>query len=272
MDEVLTLQHYKEPLIPVKGGFGYYGAVSISLGSESKMQCHACGELFHDVARHARDIHKIFAREYREKYQLAYTTALISETLRLKKKEAYQKWWLSLTSARREKEIKRSKANKGYLNRNHENQPKLTLEDKNKRGACPDQLLQKVRDCMDELGHQPSKRQFIDWCDGSQRYTHLIRATFGTWDNMLKMLGLQRLRNPGASNGRHSLSDEELLETLSIFAQEFGRIPSATDCKRGLIPDYAVYGRRFGGLEQARKLAGVYSIIDPSTLGRWAKK
>lgn len=55
--------------------------------------------------------------------------------------------------------------------------------------------------------------------------------------------------------------DEELLEYLSIYAQENGKIPTSTDCKRGILPAREVFIRRFGSFEEARKKAGVYEIL-----------
>lgn len=66
--EFLTLKHYKEPLIsiPKSEGFGYFGAISITMDG-NKMQCHICGKLYSNVASHARQAHEVNPKQYRER-------------------------------------------------------------------------------------------------------------------------------------------------------------------------------------------------------------
>lgn len=40
------------------------------------------------------------------------------------------------------------------------------------------------------------------------------------------------------------------------------RVPVQSDIKRGLIPDYHVYCKRFGTMNNARKLAGIPELIN----------
>ena len=132
------------------------------------------------------------------------------------------------------------------------------METKNKRGVCPDQLLAKIKEVAEKVGHTPSLVEFIE-VTGTQRFKHLIFKTFGSWKNALKMVNLQPKEK---RMGRYiKYSSEELLEYLVIFAQENLRIPTSTDCRRGLLPDSAVYTRRFGSLPKARELAGVYNFV-----------
>jgi len=138
------------------------------------------------------------------------------------------------------------------------------LETKNKRGTCPDQLLQKIKDAKKSLGHTPSKKDFIDYC-GGQRFVHLIYKTFGSWSNGVKMAGMQQKEvlkkgKPRKPNYRK----EELLEYLRIFYEENGRPPTETDTRRGLIPDSIAYRRIWGGMPAARLAAGITEKV-----GRW---
>jgi hypothetical protein len=72
-------------------------------------------------------------------------------------------------------------------------------------------------------------------------------------------------RRECVAKGHRNYSDEELLEYLRIFAQENGKVPTATDFRRGLLPSYECYIRRFKTIENARRLAGVYDYIDENT-------
>lgn len=261
--EYLTLKHYKEPLqkIPKGEGFGYYGAI-LSSPDGKYIQCHVCGELYAEVSAHARQSHKIPVVGYRERYQLSRTTALISEELRLAKKARTLEWLASLSVEEKKKMKSRALRGSRKWRREH---PELIgkhwknrKEYYNKTGTCPDQLIQKIHEVEKKLGRTPSLAEFITET-GGQRYKHLIFTTFGSW---LKALKVAKLKPKERIAGiKYKWDDEELLEYLLIYAQENGQIPTATDSKRGLIPDYSIYTRRFGSFEKARKLAGVYEII-----------
>lgn len=261
-DIPLTFYNYKEPLKSVIAGFGYYGVILGTLDGR-KIQCHVCGKLFARVDSHIGQAHdKMTAREYKEKFELAYTTALISENIRAELKERTLKWLASMTKEDREKLRKENAKQLAKWNREHPEQPKLRLETKNKRGTCPDQLLEKIKEVAERIGHTPSKHEFIGETH-TQRYVHLIYKTFGSWSNALKMTELsprEVKQLKGLKKPRYS--NKELLEYLTIFAQENHKIPTHTDFRRGLLPSYGVYTRRFGKIENARKQAGVYNFIN----------
>ncbi len=262
-DQYLTMSHYKEPLIkiPKEKGFGFYGCLLVSLDRET-VQCHICGKLFANVASHSRQKHDILVSDYRERFMLARKTALVSETERDRMKQHMLDYINSLTP--QEKKDFYIKKRQGLINgirMRTRFQPKESLETKNKKGTCPDQLIAKIHEVHKKLGRTPSLAEFIDITDG-QRYKHLIFTTFGSWLNALKIAKLQP-KERKLDYVRHEYSDEELLEYLSLYAQENGKLPTATDCKRGLLPDYNVYIRHFGSFPRARYLAGVYKFIEP---------
>lgn len=256
--DYLTLTHYKEPLLPVpkKEGYGFYGALLSTLDGEF-VQCHICGKFFKSVGKHAEQKHKIKVRDYKVRFQLAFKTALISEKERERRKERTLKWLASLTEE--EKRNFRTAGLKGYWARG-KGQPKLQLETLNKRGTCPPQILEKIKEVRKKLKRVPTLKEFI-WETGSQRYKHLIYKVFGSWNKALQLLNYP-LNPPSTGGGRRNYTDEELLEYLNIYAQENHKIPTATDCNRGLLPSYCVYLRRFGSIEKARRLAGVYDFVD----------
>lgn len=257
----LTFYHYKEPLKKVENGHGYQGALLGTIDG-TKVQCHMCGDLWADLAKHVLMSHKkevAGVREYKERFGLAFETALVSEEIRMLRKAESLKQWYSMSAS--EKETMRRKSREGYRkwlreNGRKFNQPKQQLETKNVRGTCPDQLLAKILACKEDIGYTPSKVDFIKWDNNSQRYVHLIYKTFGSWKEAVKKAGLtpKSIRQNG---GKRNYSDEELLDSLSSFKDEFGKIPSASDCRRGFLLDYNIYVRRFGSFPNARKLAGI---------------
>lgn len=108
------------------------------------------------------------------------------------------------------------------------------------------------------IGHVPSLREFRVWC-GTQKYVHLIFKTFGSWEKAVKKAGLTPKKKYISPKGTPKLrySDEELLDYMSIFWQENKKIPTETDCWRKFIPNGDIYRRRFGSMENARRLAGI---------------
>lgn len=260
-DTFLTMKHYKEPLleIPKGKGFGYYGALLGTVDGKG-VQCHICGKIFNSLALHVFNTHKIKAKEYRARFQLARTTALISEDFRMRLKERTLEWLKNMpASEKRRFALNKQRWCKEGRAKRGDTQPRETLETKNKKGTCPDQLIYKIREVKEKLGRTPSLHEFMGET-GGQRYKHLIFATFGSWLNALRMARLTPVEQK--TGGYKHYTNEQLLESLSIFAQEHRKIPTATDCRRGLLCSYEVYQRHFGTFENARELAGVYKFTD----------
>jgi len=256
-DQNLTLLHYKEPLkaIPKKEGYGYYGTILITL-DKTLMQCHVCGELRADVGRHSLNKHKISVSDYKDKYQLARKTSLISESERIRRKTLLLNRFDNMT--KEEKEAHKQCALKGWreYNRNRKTpkkQPKISLETKNKRGTCPDQLLAKIQEVKRKLKKTPSLKEFIKET-GGQRYKHLIISEFDSWNNALKKLG-EKTIEPNMFIQKYSRKD--LIGYLKAFYKKYRKVPTNSDFKRGIIPSKQTYWKYFGGIDQARKKAGL---------------
>lgn len=257
----LTFYNYKEPLlaVPASQGFGYYGVL---LGSSDGkfVQCHICGKLCRDAGRHAQGAHKVYATEYKERFQLARQTALCSEQMRSEKRDTFMKWLSAKSEGEQEAINKRAldalmlahqiSKEKGISTKGVSHR----LETANKRGACPDQLLEKIEEVHKKLGHTPSKAEFIT--EVGSRYWDLILKVFGTWNTALAKLDLIP-QTSARKNGYRHYTNEQLLEYLRVFTNANGRPPTYTDFLRRLMPDYLTYQRRFGGIEAARQLAGV---------------
>ena len=275
--EWLTIKNYKEPLKAIlkADGYGYYGTLLASPDGKY-VQCAACGNLYQNLSRHILNAHKDqfpSVRHYREKYELAFSTALVSETERVRLKKSAIAYFLQLSPSevkafalKAAEEVKAFalKAAEGRRNRGNF-QPKMSLETKNKRGTCPDQLLDKIQKVADKIGRVPSLAEFMQET-GGQRFKGLIYRTFGSWNNALKMLkmtprdGGTREAQLGRKKKRYT--NDELIESLRIFTQENQSLPTSTDSKRGFIPSEEIYKRRFGSLPKAREFAHCKELIN----------
>lgn len=254
LNKLVVVYDYKEPLAKVQSGFGYYGCLS-GTSDKEKIQCHVCGKLFKDLNFHLK-VHDIPVKDYKQKYGLASSTKLISPVMKQQRREKFME---TFTFEKREKyRAMACKAwvaseKKGGANR------KLSLETKNKRGSCPDQIIAKIIETTKKLGHVPSLQEFMREPFGD-RYWHLIRRTYKTWNNALKVANLRRCLSPSQFI-THKYHPSELIELLSIFTQEEHRIPRYSDFGNGMLPAYTTYARKFGTLEKARSLAGVYDLV-----------
>jgi ROS/MUCR transcriptional regulator protein/Homing endonuclease associated repeat len=260
IDKNLTFKHYKEPLraIPKGEGFGFYGAILMTKDMD-KIQCHVCGETFRSLSGHLAT-HGMNGKQYKEKYQLAYETALVSESFRFELKHQTLEYFRSLSEE--EKEAMKQRQREAMRSHNYDRvQPKQQLETKNKRGTCPDQLLDKIVKVAHKMGRVPSKKEFIQEC-GTQRYVHLIYKTFGSWVEAVQLAGFKPKEREF-----HGFTDEQLLNLLKSFYKQYGSPPSYSDFSRGLLPSMDSY-RRFGGIVEARKLAGVPEYKSK----RWSKQ
>jgi len=262
----LIFYNYKEPLKKIERGYGYYGVI-LANKEGTGIQCHICGQLFGSLNAHVRQFHKIPVRKYKEKYQLAFTTSLVSEEERMKRKMLTINWLNSMSPEEKKRisEIQRKNWLKWKKSARTRVQPKNTLETKNKRGTCPDQLLAKISEVAKAIGHSPTKNEFIDYWK-SQKYVHIIYKTFGSWDKAKQMAGQQVLTSGSVKQQRSwkKYTREELIEYMQVFYQENGRPPTTTDCRRGLVPDGAIYKRVFGSMQNARDEAGIKEQV-----GRW---
>lgn len=260
-EEGLTLTHYKEPLKPVVDGYGYYGAL-LATKDGAGIQCHICGKIYGSLALHITQTHKIAAREYKKEYGLLAKTALVSEKVRQEMKERGLELQANLSTA--ELKQRMNKARRAYkewlkspaFQEQKSKRWKMRLEYYNKEGTCPDQLLDKIVEVTDKIGKTPTLGEFMK-ATGGQRYKHLIISTFGSWLNALGKLGLKSERNLYGNRTKYAYTDEQLLDYLRDYQATNKRIPTATDCRRGLLPGACNYIRHFGSFPKARELAGI---------------
>ncbi len=264
-----VIKNYKEPLkaVPESKGFGHYGAITMTKDGDG-IQCHLCGKFFMHLSGHLHSAHKTNTRDYKEQFDLAYSTPLTSDNYREVLKQKTLEYMRNLTpeeldAYRQRKRESILKHRPGWAHGLH-----LRLETKNKRGTCPDQLIDMIRKCKESLGKTPSKRDFIVWC-GTQRFVHKIYETFGSWSKAVEIAGIEAAPKPEQSRDKkRPWDDEELLEYLKVFYETTGKSPTQTDWYSHDLPDYAAYLRRFGGIVRARELAGVPHPLGNKKKGR----
>lgn len=254
--EKLILLPYKEPLKPIpKGkGFGYYGTIA-ETADGNKIQCHVCGELKRALVFHIYNKHQIDTHDYKKMYMLAKETTLTSRQMKIERKKIMSQRWANKSQLEKRifiKRLRKSVKNKklGYK--------QISLETRNKRGNCPDQMIDKVKKLVKKLGRTPTQQEYKNEYKTSQ--VNLIIKLFGSWANLLKRGKIKRLTGRKKPVWlKRKYTRKELLGYLRNFHKKTGQIPMQSDChmQRGFLPSYSTYNVRFGGLPRARRLAGI---------------
>lgn len=249
----LIYENYKLPIkeVPKDKGFGYYGVIALTK-DRNLMQCHICGQLYASVALHIRK-HKINVDDYKDKFQLARGSSLIGEATR----EKYQQHALSRIAnselhvpahiLKRNADIKSGRIVQPATMK------KLSLESRNKRGLCPDQVLDKIKSLSEELGHCPTVTEFKQ--KYGSRFLTPINFHFGGYNKACRKASLVPRQDI------LHYTKEQLIEKLVDFKEKFNRIPMTSDFDRGLLASARTYKNHFGTINWARVEAGLGAIL-----------
>lgn len=248
MDKLYPIHVYKHPLKPNVGGHGFLGVV-LQTEDGTKLQCHVCGKLFRSLASHIQLAHETSVKEYRKKFSLMHNTALVSDVERVVRVDRMNNLRATMDFVGNT-----VKANKASVLATKGKPYVMSLEVKNRRGSCPDQIIDKITQYHREHGKTPTRYEFEDAYAWGKRYVRLAERTFGSWSNALKKAGLEIRATEKREHGKR-WSDEEILELINLFRREEGRQPSFSDFRRGYLPHPTTVTRRFGSLDYARALA-----------------
>lgn len=256
----LFYQNYKEPLksvVEVKGeGYGYMGTVATDESGDF-LQCHLCGELHQMLNNHIRSVHNLKVGEYKKMFELAPTTALVGEKMRAYYSDYLSKRNMERTEEQKQaliqfwKDVKEGRRAKPANNHRH------SLEVQNKKGNCPDQLLDKIRKLAQELGRTPSSNEF-NAMSGS--HVNTVKRTFGSWEKALNLVGMTQGK-PGKTPEHTKAS---VIQAIKDFRETHGRVPRKSDLNRGYICSHSTIRNLFGGLQNARDAAGVEQLVQVS--------
>lgn len=248
----ILYEDYKEPLKTVAEatgeGFGYMGTVAMSADREY-VQCHICGNLYRALSGHIGGEHKTTMAEYKKAFGLSVSTVLIGDSLRYERQQAIlEKNTKKVQPAHLKAYVARLKSGEQTISRGDH-----SLEWRNKRGLCPDQVLEKIIDLQEKLGYMPSYEDFRIEYKG--RFMHSIQYLHGSWSEAVRKVGGKTREDLR----RHS--QEDLIEELQAFQQRYDRIPMTSDFNRGLLTNKGTFIRKFGTLNNARISAGMNAIV-----------
>lgn len=249
--ETIIIYDYKEPLRKVEKGFGYLGCIS-GTPDGKKIECHICGGLKENLNHHVLLKHKMKLNEYKDTYSIAHGTKLISPAFKEQRRlDFLERFPKEVRDAGRMKGYKKMladiKAGRKVKNK------KYSLETLNKRGTCPDQIIAKLKEVTKLIDKVPTGIEFTE--HAGQKYYLAALREFGTFNGALKKAQLE-VQKAGMSKGTKfkRWHEDELLECIKIFFDEYRRIPTYSDFGHGILPRHQIYMRRFGGIENARQM------------------
>lgn len=247
VDTPSMMKDYKEPLREVPNGFGYMGTISYDK-SQTYTQCHSCGVFYRFLGKHVTAAHSLTSDEYKEKYGIDKKSSLLATNTRSNAVEH----WASLSDAERTKRLERLREMAKLGNRAKQGLPRQTrLEWHNKRGSCPDQIVDKILALHKKLGKTPTQKDFEKAHNRGLVKTATVH--FGGWNEAVKQAGL-------VPNTRHRgtawYTEEQLLESLRDFKKIYGREPYSGEARTGiLVASSSAYRRAFGTWLKAKQAA-----------------
>lgn len=242
---------YEKPFTKVDNGFGFRG-VLLADTHTGEVQCHICGGWFDWLQIHIIKNHKIKAKEYRERFGLGYRTALCSETVR----EQLVRRAMTFPWERLHRQGKllgqMSREHKTHKNKRDYSKGAHTDEWDNKNGTCTLQLFDKMEKLSEKLGRIPH----VDEMD--QEYGANLRVSitkkYGSMDQMRKLLTMKGYMYKYRKE-QSKITNEQLLESLRMFANTYKRRPVTSDFSRGILFCDSTYYSRFGSMRRAKELA-----------------
>lgn len=238
----VNFYNYKEPLQKYEAGFGYWGALIFD-GKTDRVQCHLCGEWLEALnSSHLKLRHGINAAEYKVTVGLNPGTALISESYREKliaaklgvHKNLKNRKGIKHSEETKEKIRQALKANRSEL--------------QNLNGTCPLQLIDRMKKLADKLGRTPTHAECT--------FHETAVKCYGDWKSFIKKCGLTP-RKSGHNikhwTGRRTeYTKESLIQELVSFKKRYGRNPSESDFRRGILASESTFVRHFGSVKKAR--------------------
>jgi hypothetical protein len=217
------------------------------------VKCHECGLFFKALAPHARQIHRMRAREYKIAHGLRIRSALIAESTR----RLYSKASIRKCVGGPQAQMAALRALNTSPNRSKKTRSRIIETDNSKR-MCDAQILQRLRDATKQLGRPPTLRELSEF----HFSVSTLARHFGSLRRLFELARIQG-RDSGGKWGTAAL-----LAFINNFIHIHGREPHTSDADRGLIPSSRVYSNRFGGLGRAIALARKRKFRRTDALGR----
>lgn len=145
-------EYYKEPFTKVENGYGFEGVLTVS-NEETHIQCHLCGRFYTSLAAHVQHTHKMKAKDYKRRFGLRLTKGLVSPKYSKQMKLTNS----NASNSVKAKRIAGLKKGADKLAKSPKQSQDYALENKNIKGLCPEQLIDKIKNVYDMYGADAEK-------------------------------------------------------------------------------------------------------------------
>lgn len=220
----VSVPDYKEPILPVRGGYGWYGLQAYDFQGD-KLMCHECGKFTESLATHIK-IHKLDKTQYKDKYGLLHKSKLTSTTLSHKFSEHFK----GIEKVKHNQTVERlaqlrARAKElGIISNPKGN--KYAVEFLNKHDTCPAQTLRGLIAASKVYGDDITFHQCNQFRPG---LTDLIIKYHGSFNKGKQVAKLAI--NPPISKTK--FPERLLLEDMVGYFRKHHKYPSLRDYRNG---------------------------------------
>ncbi len=247
--EIAFYQDYKELLEPLENGYGWLGVLlhkHPGNGPYDRIQCAFCGKWLRAINNvHLKKHGFLTVREYKQEFGLALSTALITERIRNGQIER------ALERQIGKNLIVLRKENPELFNCNGRKKgSRLSPEDRNRQGNCTQQLIEAYRSKAQALGRTPSQ---TDLRETDSSLLENINYHLGGIGRAQELAGVLP-----AHCAKKNIQKEILIDDGKAFGNRWGRPPSVSDVRRGLLllNSNSTYSWHFGSWGNFLRLCG----------------
>jgi hypothetical protein len=258
----VTTARYKDPMVKVEKGYGYYGAVTQTTDGKH-IQCHICGYYFAALGTHVVK-HKIKIHDYKVKYGLRINDGLLSPSEKIVRQDAYNRVVRKTPEefaamSRKGREVLTAK---GYKSKGGT----WPAQTRNEYGNCKDQTLAKLVHIGEINGGVITRKDFV--AEYGQGAIGTINYWFGSWADGVKAAGFKTFKDKqGIDRAKRK---KAVIKGMRRFYKEHGRTPQTSDFKTAsYLPTRDNLTNLWPNLNMARAAAGVPLLVCYG--GKWVE-
>lgn len=248
---------YKQKAPFIVSGMSVLGALEYD-SAEDKVKCHECGEWFYALCgRHLRN-HGLSHRSYKFKHGLSLRTALCGERLRETKIRKSHGWPAMKDPNIRAVAVRKALATKKEIR-------PIMYEQRNINGSCQAQILQAIRTKTAMLGRRPTTKELHGM--GIHLPSSYLVLNVSSLDALFSLADLAEFPSHGGRTGVRNYTKAILIELIRDHYVKFRRVIKRSDCRRGILPQPAIFRKFFGSLGKAYEASG-FNVVYKSEVKR----
>jgi hypothetical protein len=242
----------------VKSGQSVHGAVEVDLATNF-MRCHECGSWWRGLGQHIHHAHNMTARQYKINHGLRMATSLASSFARATASAGGINLNAQLSQDEAGRRLRKMQAGLRVYRAKSGRFEVSHHENRNQRGICMAQILDKINKMDALLGRTPRSGELWRGVGDVKGFNVFSAKKLFNVARFSDLVGLAGLMPSPSIQGRRQpkYSHDLLIEILRDFYAANGRTPYTSEFQSGVVPVKSVFYHWFGSLEHAYECAGV---------------